>query len=99
MICMLAKIFYRLLFSTTQVVAPKKANYAEAQSSLDSTMALLSEKRAELKEVEDRLATLQKTFEEKTEEKAQLELQVDLCARKLERAEKLIGGLGGEKIR
>ncbi|XP_062316503.1 dynein axonemal heavy chain 12 [Osmerus eperlanus] len=82
-----------------KVVAPKKANLAEAQQSLATTMALLNEKRAELKEVEDRLASLQKTFEDKTEEKAQLEFQVDLCARKLERAEKLIGGLGGEKTR
>ncbi|KAK3519072.1 hypothetical protein QTP70_016355, partial [Hemibagrus guttatus] len=82
-----------------KVVAPKKANLAVAQQSLAGTMALLDQKRAELKEVEDRLASLQKTFEEKTEEKAQLEYQVDLCARKLERAEKLIGGLGGEKTR
>lgn len=81
------------------MVAPKKANLAEAQHSLATTMALLDEKRGELKEVEDHLATLQKTFEEKTEEKAKLEFQVDLCARKLERAEKLIGGLGGEKTR
>ncbi|XP_070695267.1 dynein axonemal heavy chain 12 [Pempheris klunzingeri] len=82
-----------------KVVAPKKASLAEAQGSLAATMALLDQKRAELKEVEDRLAALQKTFEEKTEEKAQLEFQVDLCARKLKRAEKLIGGLGGEKTR
>ncbi|KAK5863728.1 hypothetical protein PBY51_000737 [Eleginops maclovinus] len=82
-----------------KVVAPKKANLAEAQESLAATMALLDQKRAELKEVEDRLAALQKTFEEKTEEKAQLESQVESCARKLERAEKLIGGLGGEKTR
>ncbi|XP_065142099.1 dynein axonemal heavy chain 12-like [Paramisgurnus dabryanus] len=82
-----------------KVVAPKKANLIVAQESLATTMALLNQKRAELKEVEDRLASLQKTFEEKTEEKAQLEYQVDLCARKLERAEKLIGGLGGEKSR
>ncbi|KAJ8333348.1 hypothetical protein SKAU_G00422440 [Synaphobranchus kaupii] len=82
-----------------KVVAPKKANLLEAQESLGTTMALLNEKRAELKEVEDRLASLQRTFEEKTEEKAQLELQVELCASKLERAEKLIGGLGGEKTR
>ncbi|KAM6924384.1 dynein axonemal heavy chain 12 [Xenentodon cancila] len=80
-------------------VAPKKANLAKAQESLAATMALLDEKRTELKAVEDRLAALQKTFEEKTREKAQLEFQVDLCARKLERAEKLIGGLGGEKTR
>ncbi|ROL53285.1 Dynein heavy chain 7, axonemal [Anabarilius grahami] len=82
-----------------KVVAPKKANLIVAQESLAATMALLNQKRAELKEVEDRLASLQKTLEEKTEEKAQLEFQVDLCARKLERAEKLIGGLGGEKSR
>uniref|UniRef100_A0A669BHB3 Dynein axonemal heavy chain 12 n=1 Tax=Oreochromis niloticus TaxID=8128 RepID=A0A669BHB3_ORENI len=82
-----------------KVVAPKKANLAVAQESLAATMVLLDQKRAELKEVEDRLAALQKTFQEKTEEKAQLEFQVDLCARKLERAEKLIGGLGGEKTR
>ncbi|XP_031701028.1 dynein heavy chain 12, axonemal isoform X2 [Anarrhichthys ocellatus] len=82
-----------------KVVAPKKASLAEAQESLAATMGLLDQKRAELKEVEVRLAVLQKTFEDKTEEKAQLEFQVDLCARKLERAEKLIGGLGGEKTR
>ncbi|KAI7794029.1 dynein axonemal heavy chain 12 [Triplophysa rosa] len=82
-----------------RVVAPKKANLIVAQQSLAATMALLNQKRAELKEVEDRLASLKKTFEDKTEEKAQLEYQVDLCARKLDRAEKLIGGLGGEKTR
>ncbi|XP_029975539.1 dynein heavy chain 12, axonemal [Salarias fasciatus] len=82
-----------------KVVAPKKASLAEAQESLAATMVLLDQKRAELKEVEDRLSALKKTFEEKTEEKAQLEQQVELCGRKLERAEKLIGGLGGEKTR
>uniref|UniRef100_A0A803T4Q5 Dynein axonemal heavy chain 12 n=1 Tax=Anolis carolinensis TaxID=28377 RepID=A0A803T4Q5_ANOCA len=82
-----------------KVVAPKKARLAEAQQSLAQTMALLNQKRNELKAVEDRLEALQQTFAEKTEEKARLEFQVDLCAKKLERAEKLIGGLGGEKSR
>lgn len=81
------------------MVAPKKARLAEAQQSLAQTMALLNQKRAELKAVEDRLEALKETFIEKTEEKARLEFQVDLCAKKLERAEKLIGGLGGEKSR
>ncbi|XP_068600100.1 dynein axonemal heavy chain 12 [Brachionichthys hirsutus] len=80
-------------------VAPKKANLKESEESLAATMALLNQKKAELKEVEDRFAALQKTQKEKTEEKAQLEYQVDLCAKKLERAEKLISGLGGEKTR
>lgn len=82
-----------------QVVAPKKARLLVAEQSRSEAMAVLNQKRAELKEVEDRLAALKATFREKTEEKAQLEFQVDLCAKKLERAEKLIGGLGGEKHR
>ncbi|XP_038127258.1 dynein heavy chain 12, axonemal [Cyprinodon tularosa] len=85
--------------SAAKKVAPKKQSLSEAEESLAITRTLLDQKRAELKEVEDRLAALQQTFKEKTEEKAQLEFQVNLCARKLERAEKLIGGLGGEKTR
>ena len=34
-----------------------------------------------------------------TEKKAQLETNIDICSKKLVRAEKLIGGLGGEKDR
>ncbi|XP_049610508.1 dynein axonemal heavy chain 12-like [Syngnathus scovelli] len=82
-----------------KIVAPKKAKQAEAQATLASAMATLSEKRAQLKEVMDRLADLQRISAEKTEEKAKLEAQRDLCQQKLERAEKLIGGLGGEKTR
>ena len=82
-----------------KVVAPKKIKLAEAQLSLKETMQVLNAKRSELKEVEDRLASLKAQFEEKTKEKEVLEKQVNTCAKKLERAEKLIGGLGGEKDR
>uniref|UniRef100_A0A8C3QD06 Dynein axonemal heavy chain 12 n=1 Tax=Geospiza parvula TaxID=87175 RepID=A0A8C3QD06_GEOPR len=80
-------------------IEPKKERLKVAEESLAVTMELLNQKRGELAEVEGRLAALEKTFAEKTEEKARLEFQVDLCAKKLERAEKLIGGLGGEKTR
>lgn len=56
-------------------------------------------KRAELKAVEDRVAALKQQFKDMTDKKELLEKQVDLCAKKLDRAEKLIGGLGGEKDR
>ncbi|KAM9777518.1 dynein axonemal heavy chain 12-like [Neosynchiropus ocellatus] len=82
-----------------KVVAPKKLSLEAAQESLAATVVLLDQKRAELMDVERRLAALQKTFAEKTDEKVRLEQQVDVCARKLQRAEKLIGGLGGEKTR
>ena len=82
-----------------KVVAPKKARLAEAESELSTTMKTLNAKRAELAAVEKRLADLKATFKEMTDKKEQLEFQVDLCAKKLVRAEKLIGGLGGEKNR
>lgn len=34
-----------------------------------------------------------------TQKKSDLEANIDLCSKKLDRAEKLIGGLGGEKDR
>jgi len=71
----------------------------EAEASLKETMAILNVKRAELKEVEDRLASLREQFNEKTREKEELERKVDRCSKQLERAQKLIGGLGGEKDR
>uniref|UniRef100_A0A8D2NKF8 Dynein axonemal heavy chain 12 n=1 Tax=Zonotrichia albicollis TaxID=44394 RepID=A0A8D2NKF8_ZONAL len=87
------------VFHRVSKIEPKKERLKVAEESLAVTMELLNQKRAELAEVEGRLAALEKTFAEKTEEKARLEFQVDLCAKKLERAEKLIGGLGGEKTR
>lgn len=80
-------------------MAPKKASLAVAQQSLYATMDLLKQKRAELEDVQHHLAILKRTLEERTEEKEKLTFQVDNCACKLARAEKLIGGLGGEKTR
>uniref|UniRef100_A0A8C5TGG8 Dynein axonemal heavy chain 12 n=1 Tax=Malurus cyaneus samueli TaxID=2593467 RepID=A0A8C5TGG8_9PASS len=89
------EVFHRV----SKEIEPKKERLKEAEESLAKTMELLNQKRAVLTGVENRLAGLERTFREKTEEKARLEFQVDLCAKKLERAEKLIGGLGGEKTR
>ncbi|TPX32092.1 hypothetical protein SmJEL517_g04759 [Synchytrium microbalum] len=82
-----------------KVVAPKKEALAGAEAELSVEMAKLSAKQAELKEVEDKMANLQQKYSEMTAKKADLERQVDLCGKKLDRAEKLIGGLGGEKDR
>jgi dynein heavy chain len=62
-------------------------------------MEKLNSKRAELKEVEDKMFKLESTFKEMNEKKEELEKQADLVGKKLVRAEKLIGGLGGEKER
>uniref|UniRef100_G3NCJ3 Dynein axonemal heavy chain 7 n=1 Tax=Gasterosteus aculeatus aculeatus TaxID=481459 RepID=G3NCJ3_GASAC len=82
-----------------KVVAPKKEKLAQAQGELKVALGSLQKKQAALKEVQDKLAKLQDTLEANKHKKADLENQVDLCSKKLERAEQLIGGLGGEKTR
>jgi dynein heavy chain len=82
-----------------RVVAPKKVKLKESEEKLAVAMESLNAKRSSLKAVQDKLANLQNQFNENTKKKADLETQVDLCSKKLERAEKLIGGLGGEKVR
>lgn len=47
----------------------------------------------------DKLAAMEADLQANTEKKVKLEGEVQLCSIKLERAEKLIGGLGGEKVR
>ena len=59
-----------------KIVAPKKVKLAVAQTDLAATMAKLDQKRAELKEIEDRLASLQETFNNMVEEKNKLQYQV-----------------------
>lgn len=45
------------------------------------------------------MQALNDEFEAMTQKKKDLEENIDLCSKKLDRAEKLIGGLGGEKDR
>ncbi|XP_008202999.3 dynein heavy chain 3, axonemal [Nasonia vitripennis] len=82
-----------------KVVAPKKAMLAEAEAELAAQMETLNAKRALLQEVTDKLQQLNDEFAECMREKKKLEDQIELCMQKLERAEKLLGGLGSEKSR
>ncbi|XP_053480111.1 dynein axonemal heavy chain 3-like [Ictalurus furcatus] len=82
-----------------KVVAPKKEKLHQAEEELALQMEILSVKRAELKAVQDRLCSLNDTFAEKVQKKKDLEDDIELCSQKLIRAEKMIGGLGGEKDR
>ncbi|KAL3319619.1 hypothetical protein Ciccas_001702 [Cichlidogyrus casuarinus] len=82
-----------------KIVAPKKAKLAEAETELKQNMTALARTQARLKAVEDKLAQLEDNLKMTQDEKKRLEDEVVLCATKLERAKKLIGGLGGEKTR
>ncbi|KAM4698368.1 dynein axonemal heavy chain 7 [Rhinophrynus dorsalis] len=82
-----------------KVVAPKKIKLNQAESELKVAMDGLRKKQAALKEVQEKLYRLEEKLEENKQKKADLENQVYLCSKKLDRAEQLIGGLGGEKTR
>merc|ERR1719457_201885 len=60
---------------------------------------MLNEKRAQLKEVLDKVAALQAEFDKMNQDKMDLENKIEQCKMKLIRAEQLITGLGGEKTR
>ena len=86
-------------YRVAKVVAPKKIALKKAESELATAMASLEKKRASLREVQEKLNKLTEKLEFNKQKKVDLENQVDLCTKKLARAEQLIGGLGGEKDR
>ena len=82
-----------------KVVGPKKEALGIAEGEFAEAMAGLEIKRAELKAVMDKLAGMQAKLTQLAAEKESLENQYDDCNAKLERAEKLMDGLGGERVR
>jgi dynein heavy chain len=82
-----------------KVVAPKKEALALAEGEYAEVMAKLNIKRAELQKVLDELGALEAKLNGLKAEQDDLAYQVDLCEKKLIRAETLIESLGGEKIR
>ncbi|KAJ9535032.1 hypothetical protein QJQ45_029705, partial [Haematococcus lacustris] len=82
-----------------KVVAPKKAKLAEAEGVYESVMVGLRAKQSELATLRGKLAGMENDLSTNTAKKVRLEAEVALCSVKLERAEKLIGGLGGERAR
>ena len=82
-----------------KVVAPKKEKLKEAEAELATAMGILKTKQDNLRTVQEKLENLKRSFKEMNDRKESLEAQVLLCSQKLERAEALIGGLGGERQR
>ena len=82
-----------------RVVAPKREALAVAEGQLEEVMTMLRAKQAELKELLDKLAEMEAELERNMAKKEKLQTEVELCTVKLERAEQLIGGLGGERAR
>jgi len=82
-----------------KIVGPKQEKLHLAESDYNVQIEKLNEKRAELADVLGKLQTLQDELAKKTDEQTELEDNIELCAKKLTRAEQLISGLSGEKYR
>ncbi|KAK5640705.1 hypothetical protein RI129_009252 [Pyrocoelia pectoralis] len=82
-----------------KIVAPKQEKLHGAETELALQMETLNAKRAQLKQILDKLQALNDEFAAETKKKKDLEDLIELCSQKLIRAEQLIGGLGGEKTR
>ena len=82
-----------------KIVAPKQAALKEAEAAYDEVMVGLNATRADLKTILDKLEAMETELKKQNDKKANLEAEANLCAVKLQRAESLISGLGGERAR
>ncbi|XP_030840434.1 dynein heavy chain 1, axonemal isoform X1 [Strongylocentrotus purpuratus] len=80
-------------------VAPKRESLRLAREDLEKTQRILDAAKANLREVEEGIATLKAKYEDTVAKKEELENKCDLCKARLVRADKLIGGLADEKGR
>nr|XP_015207526.1 PREDICTED: dynein heavy chain 3, axonemal-like [Lepisosteus oculatus] len=82
-----------------KIVAPKRACLSVAQTELEEQQAKLAAARSELSAVTDRLAGLQERLARQLQERSQLQDSITHTRLKLQRAERLISSLGGERER
>lgn len=88
-----------LYYRVSRDIAPKRQRLAEAEAIVAATRADLIEKERALAETEARLRSLTDELARITTEKQSLQQQITSCETKLNRANKLMNGLGGERIR
>lgn len=84
---------------TLKIVNPLREQAAEKGKELAIVEAALAEKRAKVKEIEDNLNMLNTEKAELEAKAAKLDQDLDMCKKKIVRANKMIEGLAGEKER
>eukprot|EP00752_Nemacystus_decipiens_P010663 g9495.t1 len=97
-ICLWVRAMHKYNMVAKQV-EPKRKLLAEKQIELDVTMAELAQAQSILRETLAKVAALEAQFDEANTKKEKLMNDVEECRARLDRAQKLIGGLGGEKDR
>lgn len=86
-------------YNVNLIILPKKKKLAEAQAEYEEVSGKLRIKQEELRIVQEKVDILKADLKATKDYKIKLERDVADCEAKLDRATKLIGGLGGEKAR
>ena len=89
----------RLYCEVFRTVAPKKAALKKAMSSLRVKQEALAKSKAELQEVSEKVAALQAKFDTSVGEKNRLRDEAEKLEAYLLRAQQLVEGLAGERVR
>ncbi|KAF5403840.1 Dynein heavy chain axonemal [Paragonimus heterotremus] len=97
-ICLWVRAMYKY-YHVAKNVAPKRQALQSSELELAETEKILREARGRLKACEDRIYNLQGKYDECIRRQRELEDKSQLCEARLVRADKLISGLGSEKIR
>lgn len=84
---------------THKYITPKKELYLQAEKELNEKLANLKSKEDELAKITAKLELVYKQLWAKQFESEQLQKKIDKAKIRLDRAEKLRNGLGGEQAR
>merc|ERR1719440_1809585 len=88
-----------LYVDIAKVVKPKMESLKMAESKLKSANAKLAKAQGELDQVAAELGEMQRLFDEAMATKQALQDDADACTKKMDAANRLIGGLAGERKR
>merc|ERR1719326_2811582 len=94
-ICMWVRAMYKYHW-VARAVEPKRQRLREAEETYDGMVAKLKQAQENLGAAVSKVARLEAEFNEAIAKQEQLARQIEDCQMKMERAGKLIGGLGGE---
>lgn len=86
-------------FFVSKVVIPLQDNLKKAEQVLGGAQAQLAEVEATLEEKTAMFAAVQHEYDEAVSKKQKLQDEAELCLRRMNTANRLIEGLGGEMIR
>jgi len=97
-LCLWCRAMYKYHF-IAKGVEPKRKMLREAEQDLTECQEKLEKAQSTLREVNAKIEKLESDFNAAVAKQQELQDDMSLCEVKLERAHKLIGGLGGEKAR